>query len=103
MSVNVSPPQLAHPEIVAQVRRLIDEHPILAGNLVLELTESSLMQHPDQAALTLASLKDLGVKLSVDDFGTGYSSLSYLRRFPLDCVKIDRCFVKDMESDKAAT
>ncbi|MEW8342601.1 MAG: EAL domain-containing protein [Candidatus Thiodiazotropha taylori] len=103
MSVNLSPRQLAHPEIVAQVRRLIDEHPILAGNLVLELTESSLMQHPDQAALTLASLKDLGVKLSVDDFGTGYSSLSYLRRFPLDCVKIDRCFVKDMESDKAAT
>ena len=103
MSVNLSPRQLAHPEIVSQVSRLIDEHRFLAGNLVLELTESSLMQHPDQAALTLASLKELGVKLSVDDFGTGYSSLSYLRRFPLDCVKIDRCFVKDMESDKAAT
>ncbi|WP_316366618.1 putative bifunctional diguanylate cyclase/phosphodiesterase [Candidatus Thiodiazotropha sp. CDECU1] len=103
MSVNLSPRQLAHPDIVNQVSRLISEHSFLTGKLVLELTESSLMQHPDQAALTLASLKDLGVKLSVDDFGTGYSSLSYLRRFPLDCVKIDRCFVKDMEIDKAAT
>jgi diguanylate cyclase (GGDEF)-like protein/PAS domain S-box-containing protein len=103
MSVNLSPRQLAHPEIVSQVRKMIDQHCFRPDNLVLELTESSLMQHPEQAARTLGSLKALGVRLSVDDFGIGYSSLSYLRRFPLDCVKIDRSFVKGLASDKKST
>ncbi|MEW8322584.1 MAG: EAL domain-containing protein [Candidatus Thiodiazotropha taylori] len=102
ISVNLSPRQLAHPDIVTQVERLIDVHCVGVGTLVLELTESALMQDPEQAAKTLAGLKKLGVTLSIDDFGTGYSSLSHLRRFPLDCVKIDRSFVNDLPDDPTA-
>jgi diguanylate cyclase (GGDEF)-like protein/PAS domain S-box-containing protein len=68
--------------------------------LMLEITENLLLKESDQAAQWLCSLKDCGVKLAVDDFGTGYSSLSYLKNFPVDVLKIDRSFIKDIPEDK---
>ena len=65
----------------------------------LELTESAVMAQPDAAEATMRQLKNLGVRLAMDDFGTGYSSLAALKRFPMDCVKIDRSFVADIPAD----
>ncbi|MBP7489698.1 MAG: EAL domain-containing protein, partial [Azospira sp.] len=81
------------------VRRLLEEYQVPGEMLDIELTESMVMHDTDHAALTLRELKDLGVTLSLDDFGTGYSSLSYLKRFPIDCLKIDRSFVRDINSN----
>ena len=65
----------------------------------MEITESALIDDPENAAATLGRLKDMGLTISLDDFGTGYSSLSYLKRFPIDCLKIDRAFVRDIATD----
>ena len=68
--------------------------------LILEITESTIMEQADNAILLLKELKELGIKIHIDDFGTGYSSLNYLHHFPLDALKIDRSFIKNMnESD----
>ena len=91
VSVNVSPRQLQQPDFVAQVRAALDDHGLEPERLVVEITESAIME--TGAAAILRALKDLGVRLAMDDFGTGYSSLAHLRRFPLDVIKVDRSFV----------
>lgn len=100
-AVNVSAVELRAKEFVAGVSTMIRETSIEPSILELELTETFLMQDSKSTALVLESLKDLGVNLALDDFGTGYSSLSYARRFPIDTLKIDRSFVKDLTTDAA--
>ena len=91
VSVNVSPRQLQQPDFVAQVSAALDDNDLEPSCLVVEITESAIME--TGAAAILRALKDLGVRLAMDDFGTGYSSLAHLRRFPLDVIKVDRSFV----------
>ena len=93
VSVNLSPRQMAHAELVPTVARVLEETGMKPDRLGLEITENVLISEVDSPWNTLDSLKRLGVKLMLDDFGTGYSSLSYLKRFPVDVVKIDRAFV----------
>jgi diguanylate cyclase (GGDEF)-like protein/PAS domain S-box-containing protein len=99
VAVNVSARQFQQgnlSRIVAQALRL---NGVAPERLVVELTESAVMRDPDQAARALTELKAIGVHISLDDFGTGYSSLGYLKRFPIDSLKIDRSFVRDVTSD----
>jgi diguanylate cyclase (GGDEF)-like protein/PAS domain S-box-containing protein len=96
VGVNVSAVQLAQSDICADVSRALELSGIDPGCLVIELTESVLMQNTDDVLARLTQLKKLGVRIAIDDFGTGYSSLSYLHRFPIDILKIDRSFVEQL-------
>jgi EAL domain-containing protein (putative c-di-GMP-specific phosphodiesterase class I) len=99
ISVNVSARQFRHPEFVELVMRLIAQTGIEARRLKLELTESLLAIDMEVTIAKMGMLKDAGVTLSIDDFGMGYSALSYLKYLPLDQLKIDRTFVKDVLTD----
>jgi EAL domain-containing protein (putative c-di-GMP-specific phosphodiesterase class I) len=92
VSVNVAGPQLHDPGFVGDVADAITRAGLLPGELVLEVTESSLIDD-DGSEACLGELRALGTRLAIDDFGSGYSALNYLRRFPLDILKIDRSFV----------
>ena len=96
VAVNLSPRQFRQGELAVVVERVLSSSGLPAQYLELEITETTAMSNPVQAAQVLTALHALGVKLAVDDFGTGYSSLSYLREFPLDCLKIDRSFVNEI-------
>ena len=96
MSVNVSPKQLSHPNFVEEIDEILRSTHVEGNCLNLEITESCLMENPEEAARILYQLRSRGISLSIDDFGTGYSSLSHLSRFPLNTIKIDRSFVKQM-------
>src|SRR4029077_980826 len=93
-----------HETLLADVARVLEQTGLDPAFLELEITESVVMQHPEQAVTLLNKLKAFGIHLSIDDFGTGYSSLNYLKRFPLDTLKIDRTFIRDLpgDSDDAA-
>jgi EAL domain-containing protein (putative c-di-GMP-specific phosphodiesterase class I) len=99
IAVNLSARSLLDPELPDVVARLLRRYGVPAGQLTLEITESSIMTDPARTIGLLERLAAMGVRLSVDDFGTGYSSLSYLKRLPVDEVKIDKSFVTDMERD----
>jgi diguanylate cyclase (GGDEF)-like protein/PAS domain S-box-containing protein len=99
IAVNVSARQFHHPDFVEQVLAVLDETAADPRKLKLELTESLLVDDMEDAIAKMTALKDRGVGFSLDDFGTGYSSLSYLKRLPLDQLKIDRSFVKDVLTD----
>jgi diguanylate cyclase (GGDEF)-like protein/PAS domain S-box-containing protein len=101
VSVNLSTRQFAAPDLLDTITGTLASTGLPPGCLTLEITESVLMANPDAAAVTLAAIKAAGVGLSLDDFGTGYSSLAYLRRFPVDTVKIDRSFMRDVCTDSS--
>jgi diguanylate cyclase (GGDEF)-like protein/PAS domain S-box-containing protein len=100
MSVNVSARQFKNPQLVDEVAEMIALAGCAPHQIELELTESAVMEQPEMAEATMRRLKALGVRLAMDDFGTGYSSLAALKRFPVDCVKIDRSFVNDIPADR---
>ncbi|HEX7025424.1 MAG TPA: EAL domain-containing protein, partial [Gemmatimonadales bacterium] len=99
MSVNLSARQLRHEGIVDAVRTILQETGFRPRSLVLELTESMLMEPRGVTGRTIRELADLGVSLAIDDFGTGYSSLSYLKNFPVTTLKIDRSFISVITTD----
>lgn len=96
VAVNLSAKQFRHADLAAVVRAALADANLEPGFIELELTESAVMHNPELSAATLQTLSAMGVHISIDDFGTGYSSLSYLRRFPLDKLKIDRSFIRDL-------
>jgi diguanylate cyclase (GGDEF)-like protein/PAS domain S-box-containing protein len=93
VAVNISGRHLQHGDLVQDVANALEQSGLEPGNLVIELTESTIMHNTEANLARLKQLKALGVRLAIDDFGTGYSSLSYLHRFPIDILKIDRSFV----------
>jgi EAL domain-containing protein (putative c-di-GMP-specific phosphodiesterase class I) len=104
LAVNVSAKQFRQADFVAQVQAAVQHHAINPILLKLELTEGMLLENIEDTIATMNALKEIGVQFSLDDFGTGYSSLQYLKRLPLDQLKIDQSFVRDIaidSSDKA--
>ena len=99
VAVNISDRQFQSDGLYNDVHRALMTTGLAAKHLELELTESSIMHDPEAAASILARLSAAGVRVAIDDFGTGYSSLAYLKRFPLDALKIDRSFVRDVTHD----
>jgi len=99
VAVNIASPHFCQGDVLDSVARALAASGLDPARLELEVTESMLMQSVDTTLNTLSALKEMGVRLAIDDFGTGYSSLSYLKRFPLDTIKIDRSFVKDLPRD----
>jgi diguanylate cyclase (GGDEF)-like protein len=99
VSVNVASQQLTQSDLVTTVKQVLDTTGLDGKHLALEITESSLMSDVEATRQTLWKLKETGLSLSVDDFGTGYSSMNYLKRFPLDALKIDRSFVRELTVD----
>ncbi|MDH5749198.1 MAG: EAL domain-containing protein [Rhodospirillales bacterium] len=99
VSVNLSSRQLKNGLSKELVQAILTESTLKPNRLTFEITETQIMEDAAEALIWLNSIKEMGVRLSVDDFGTGYSSLSYLKRFPVDTLKIDRSFIRDMTVD----
>ena len=96
VAVNLSARQFRDQSLLAEVRAALDDSGLPAHCLELELTESLIMHNVDEVVTAMDNLKQLGIALSIDDFGTGYSSLAYLKQFPVDCLKIDQSFTREM-------
>ncbi len=100
VSINLSPRHLRSPSVVEQVARILARHDFPPSALQLEITESLLLFDFEQAEQRLSQFRMRGVRIALDDFGAGYSSLSYIRRLPLDVIKIDRSFARDISDDR---
>lgn len=99
VAVNLSPSQLASPQLLDHVAQIMQAYDIADGCLEMEVTESMMMDDPEQAIAILHALRKSGIRLSIDDFGTGFSSMAYLKRLPVDALKLDRQFVMHVASD----
>jgi diguanylate cyclase (GGDEF)-like protein/PAS domain S-box-containing protein len=102
VSLNVSGSQIARPDFVREFGRILRRKKIPADSLMLELTETSLLQNPESCAVTITKLRNVGVRMCIDDFGTGYSSLSYLHRLPIHGLKIDRSFIAALDKGEGS-
>ena len=100
VAVNISPRQFQHPEFMATVREALASAGVDPRFIELEITEGAMMDDAEATIAKMAELRALGLHLAIDDFGTGYSSLAYLKRFPIDRLKIDRTFVRDLGQDE---
>jgi EAL domain-containing protein (putative c-di-GMP-specific phosphodiesterase class I) len=100
VAVNLSVRQLYDDGLAMRVSGALERTGFPPENLELEITESMVMRDAEGAIKVLQALRDTGVRIAIDDFGTGYSSLAYLKRFPIDCVKIDRSFIRDLPDDR---
>jgi diguanylate cyclase (GGDEF)-like protein len=101
VAINVSALQFNRNDFISGLTGILKQSGARAENIEVEIVESGLMQNNQSATLKLNQLKALGIRVAVDDFGTGYSSLGYLKHFPLDTVKIDRCFIRNLDEDSA--
>jgi len=99
ISVNLSARQFLDADLSKRVSAALERHRVDAALLELEITETTLMENTEETMTRFADLKRLGVRLAIDDFGTGFSSLAYLKRFRVDCLKIDHSFVRDIGTD----
>jgi EAL domain-containing protein (putative c-di-GMP-specific phosphodiesterase class I) len=97
--VNLSGAQFRQKDLLNVFSQVLQETGVEAEFLEFEITESTIMHNEEEAGKILNRLRNMGIKLSIDDFGIGYSSLSYLKRFPIDTLKIDRSFIKDLIND----
>ena len=100
MAVNISAHQFQHPGFKEMLSRVLQQTGLDPGRLELEITESVAMQDAEKTIALLNGIRELGIQLSIDDFGTGYSSLSYLKRFPINKLKVDQSFVRNMSTDR---
>jgi diguanylate cyclase (GGDEF)-like protein/PAS domain S-box-containing protein len=99
VAVNVSGQQIIEGDLIASIQQVLVDHQVDPHWLEIELTESSLMENTSRTIASLKTLQQMGIKVSIDDFGTGYSSLAYLRRFPIDKLKIDIAFIREVTSN----
>jgi diguanylate cyclase (GGDEF)-like protein/PAS domain S-box-containing protein len=102
VSVNVPVGQIQRPEFLTQLHELLETHSVSPSQLVIELTESNMIERLDLVRTTLHQLKELGCKIAIDDFGTGYSSFGWLRDLPVEIIKIDRSFITPLATDTAS-
>lgn len=98
VSINLSARVLNDPHFLMDIQEIINQHQGNPAKLILEITESAILTHIDESITTLLALKNLGFKIALDDFGTGYSSLTYLQRLPIDIMKIDRSFIRNIKT-----
>lgn len=103
LAINLSALQFRQKTLVADITRILDETEVEGHCLILEITESQLIENVEEVVRTLQQLRALGIEISVDDFGTGYSSLSYLKRYQINTLKIDRSFVRDISDNPEDT
>ena len=99
MAINASAIQLRHPSFVRDIRAGLDKHGLPTSSLAVEITETNALTDPEGTRRVLRELRSAGISISLDDFGTGFASLDLLRSLPLDVVKIDRSFTRDIDSD----